>query len=123
VFPIGEKNDIGIGGYFGYRSGERWGLRRNTTLSHAGTTQTISTTTYLEPRDAQQMSDTMTLNLTGYWEFPIKGVVKGRIGVEAVNITNEQEVISINNTTGTPDVGKVAYQSPREYRGQIGITF
>ena len=43
--------------------------------------------------------------------------------VEAVNVTNEQEVISINVNTGLPDPGKVAYQSPREYRLQIGITF
>ena len=65
----------------------------------------------------------MTLNLTGYWQFPITGVVQGRLGVEAVNVTNEQEVISINFSTGQPDPGKVAYQSPREYRLQIGITF
>jgi TonB-dependent receptor-like protein len=123
VFPVGEKNDIGLGGYFGYRSGERYGLRPNTTLSRAGTTQTISTTTYLEDRDAEQMEDTMTLNLTGYWQFPIRGVVQGRVGVEAVNITDEQEVISINIANGAPDAGKVAYQAPREYRLQVGITF
>ena len=27
VFPVSAKNDIGLGGYFGFRSGERWGLR------------------------------------------------------------------------------------------------
>jgi hypothetical protein len=40
-----------------------------------------------------------------------------------VNVTNEQEVISINLTTGQPDAGKTAIQSPREYRFQVGLTF
>jgi outer membrane receptor protein involved in Fe transport len=69
------------------------------------------------------MEDTMTLNLTGYWQFPIAGIVQGRLGVEAINVTNEQEVISINIATGQPDAGKVAYQAPREFRLQVGITF
>ena len=68
---------IGLGGYFGYRSGERWGLRSRTTLRSPVSGQTISTTTYLEPRDAEQLEDTMTLNLSGHWQFPIKGLVSG----------------------------------------------
>jgi hypothetical protein len=123
IFPVGAKNNIGLGGYFGFRSGEYWGLRPNIVATRAGTTQTINTTAYREDRDAQQMEDTYTLNLTGYWQFPIKGIVSGRLGVEAVNVTNEQEVISINIASGQPDAGKVAYQAPREYRLQVGITF
>jgi hypothetical protein len=69
------------------------------------------------------MEDTYTLNLTGWWQFPIAGVWSGRLGVEAVNVTNEQEVISFNLATGQPDAGKQAIQAPREIRLQIGITF
>jgi hypothetical protein len=122
MFPVG-RHDFTVSGYFGYRSGERWGLRPNTVLSRPGTTQTINTTTYREPRDAQQLEDTYTLNLAGYWLFPIMGAVEGRLGAEVVNVTNEQEVISINIANGQPDAGKVAYQAPREYRFQIGISF
>ena len=33
VFPIGEHS-IGLGGYFGFRAGERWGLRAPATVRH-----------------------------------------------------------------------------------------
>jgi hypothetical protein len=65
----------------------------------------------------------MTLNLTGYWQFPIAAQFSGRVGIEAVNITNEQEVIGINHATGLRETGKLAFQVPREYRLQIGVTF
>jgi hypothetical protein len=124
VFPIGEHS-IGLGGYFGFRSGERWGLRAPTTVRHptASPAQNISTTAYVEPRGSQQLEDTMTLNLSGHWEFPIAGQFKGRLGAEVVNVTNEQELIGINFNTGLPVAGKLAYQSPREYRFQVGVTF
>ena len=35
VFPIGEHS-IGLGGYFGFRSGERWGLRAPTSVRSSG---------------------------------------------------------------------------------------
>jgi hypothetical protein len=126
VFPVSEKNDIGLGGYFGFRSGERYGLRPNIVAVRPGApanAPAINTTAYRQDRDAEQMEDTFTLNLTGYWQFPIHGIVRGRLGGEVVNVTNEQEVISINIASGLPDAGKVAYQAPREYRFQIGITF
>jgi hypothetical protein len=126
---VGLKNlELGsttltLGGYFGFRSGEPWGLRAPTSLRHPVSGISQSTTTYVTDRDANQMEDTYTLNLSGYWQFPISGRFEGRVGVEAVNVTNEQEVISINLTTGQPDAGKTAIQSPREYRFQVGLTF
>jgi hypothetical protein len=126
VFPVSARNNIGLGGYFGFRSGEYWGLRPNIVAVRPGAPANapiINTTAYREDRDAQQMEDSYTLNLTGYWQFPITGSVQGRLGVEAVNVTNEQEVISINIASGQPDAGKVAYQAPRELRLQVGITF
>jgi hypothetical protein len=122
IFPVGHHN-LGLGGYFGFRSGEYWGRRLQTQVRAPGGNAIITTTTYAEPRDAQQMEDTYTLNLTGWWQFPIAGSVSGRLGVEAVNVTDEQEFISINLATGQPDVGKQAIQAPRELRLQIGITF
>ena len=122
VFPIGEHS-IGLGGYFGFRAGERWGLRQPATLRHPVSGQTIQTTTYVEQRGAQQLEDTMTLNLSGHWEFPIAGQFSGRLGAEVVNVTNEQELTGINFNNGLPVAGKLAYQSPREYRFQVGVTF
>jgi hypothetical protein len=121
-FLIGSHT-LGLGGYLGYRSGERWGLRVPVTLRHPVSLQTINSTTYIQPRDAEQLEDTHTLNLSGHWLFPIAAQFKGRVGVEAVNVTNEQEVTGINVATGERDAGKVAFQAPREYRFQIGVTF
>jgi hypothetical protein len=122
VFTFGSQS-LGFGGYYGFRSGEVWGRRASTQVRHPVSSQPINTTTYVEARDAHQMEDTFTLNLTGFWEFPIGGRFHGRLGVEAVNVTNEQEVISINLNNGQPDAGKSAIQSPREIRLQIGVTF
>ena len=123
VFPIGEHS-IGLGGYFGFRSGERWGLRAPASVrSPVSGGQTIQTTTYVEQRGAQQLEDTMTLNLSGHWEFPIAGQFSGRLGAEVVNVTDEQELVGMNFNTGQPDSGKLAFQSPREYRFQVGVTF
>ena len=122
TFPIGRQH-LGIGGYWSYRSGERWGLRSNTTVKSPISGQTIATTTYVEPRDAEKLDDTMVLSLTGNWQFPIAGGVSGRVGFEAVNVTNEQELIGINIANGLPQPGRIAYQSPREYRLQVGVTF
>jgi hypothetical protein len=122
IFPIGSHS-IALGGYFGYRAGEYWGKRTATQVRHPVSGNLISTTRYEQPLDAEQLEDTFTLNLNGHWRFPIAGQVEGRVGVEAVNITNEQEVIAVNHATGLAEVGKLAFQSPREYRLQVGITF
>jgi L-alanine-DL-glutamate epimerase-like enolase superfamily enzyme len=46
-----------------------------------------------------------------------------QVSVEAVNVTNEQEVIGINRANAQPLPGIAAFQTPREYHGQIGIEF
>jgi hypothetical protein len=120
-FPIGNHT-IGLGGYFGYRSGERWGLRVPTTLRHPVSGKTINSTTYVQPRDAGQLEDTMTLNLSGHWLFPIAAQVKS-VGVGAVSITNEQELIGIQISNSQPVAGKLAYAGAAQYRFQIGVTF
>jgi hypothetical protein len=121
-FPIGTHSIV-LGGYFGFRSGERWGKRTATQVRHPTSGNLISTTRYEQPIDAEQLEDTYTLNLNGQWRFPIRGQFEGRVGIEAVNVTNEQEVIAINHATGQRDTGKLAFQSPREYRLQIGFSF
>ena len=117
------NHKIGAGGYLAFRSGERWAVRQATQIAHPVSNQRIATTTYRVPRDSEQLEDTYSLNLTGSWTFPIHGRFAGRVGLEAVNVTNEQEVIGINRANGQPLPGIGALQTPREYRGQIGIEF
>ncbi len=117
------RHNISLGVYYGFRSGERWGLRRPTRLRHPVSGATINTSAYREPRDTNQLEDTHTLNLTGMWDFPLGGGINGRFGVELVNITNEQEIIGINRANGRQIPGTAALQSPREVRLQAGIRF
>ena len=116
-------HDVSLGAYYFFRSGERWGLRPNTTVAHPVSGQRISTTTYREPRDAQQLEDIFNVNLSVDWTFPIAGQVRGRFGAEAANLTDEQEIVVVNITNGEPSPGVVAYQVPRELRLKIGVSF
>jgi hypothetical protein len=117
------KHDLSVGAYYFFRSGLRWGLRPNTTLTHPLSAQTITTTTYAQSRDAEQLEDTFNVNLGADWTFPIAKSVRGKVGAEVANLTNEQEVIVINLPTGAPSPGIAAYQIPREFRIKAGITF
>ena len=49
--------------------------------------------------------------------------MRGRIGAEVANATDEQEVVAINVATGEPSAGIVAYQVPRELRVKLGVSF
>ena len=121
-FVLGRHN-ISVGGYYGFRSGERWGRRQATRLVHPVTGARINTSSYREPRDVNQLEDTHTVNLTGMWDFPLGGRIHGRVGLELVNITNAQEIIGINRANGRQLPGTAALQSPREYRIHVGIRF
>jgi hypothetical protein len=121
-FTLGTHS-LGLGGYVSFRSGQPWGIVQATTILHPVSGRSIATTTYREPRDARELEDTYGLNLTGTWSFPIRGTVAGRLGIEVVNVTNEQELISINTGTGQPLPGRIAWEPPREIRAQIGIEF
>jgi outer membrane receptor protein involved in Fe transport len=117
------KHDLSLGAYHFFRSGLRWGLRPNTTLIHPVSRQTITTTTYTQSRDAEQLEDTFNLNLTADWTFPIAGKVRGKLGAEVANVTDEQEAIVVNLATGNVSPGVSAYQTPREIRVKAGISF
>jgi hypothetical protein len=116
-------HDVGFGANYFFRSGARWGLLSNTTIVHPVSFQAISTTTYLEPRDTQQLEHSFSLNLTADWSFPIAGSVRGEIGAEVANVTDEQEVVVINQANGAPAPGIAAFQLPRELRVKLGVSF
>jgi hypothetical protein len=86
-------------------------------------TATITTTRYLEPRDANELADVYALNVTGAWEFPIAGRVAGSLRAEVANVTDEQEQIAVNLATGVPIPVRQSYQKPREMRFVAGIRF
>jgi hypothetical protein len=83
----------------------------------------ISSTRYAQPRDANQLEDTYTLNLTGGWDFPIASRVSGNLKLEVANVTDEQEQIAVNLATGQPIRVRQSYQKPREMRVLAGVRF
>ena len=81
-FDMTERQQLTFGGWFTYRTGKPWGLRPNVSASHPARRRlrvapTITTTRYIQPRDANELEDIYALNLTGAWEFPIAGRVPG----------------------------------------------
>jgi hypothetical protein len=132
-FTLGN-HEISIGGLFSFRSGERWGRRPNLTIlancgatancvSFPGLIGTLTTTRYLEPRDANQLEDLKSLNLTAGWVFPIAGNVEGNLKLEATNVTDEQEQIDVVLATGLPQQARGFFSQPREFRVLAGVRF
>jgi hypothetical protein len=117
------RHDVGFGAYYFFRSGQPWGLLGFTTIVHPVSLQTIDSSTYLEPPDARRLEDTSSLNLTADWSFPIAGSVRGKIGAEIANVTDEQEAVAINVVTGETSGGISSYQVPRELRLELGVSF
>ena len=118
------KHTLSLGGLAWFRSGERWGNRPTFAVNSTvipNIQGTINTSRFIEPRDLRELPETMTLNLNG-WSSLDQGV-EGTLRAEVANVTDEQENIGINFNNGQPVAGKLAYQSPREYRLQIGVTF
>ena len=121
------RNDIGLGGYFGFRSGEYWGRRpqhRGGAPGRPVTAPTINTTTYARPRDAQPDGRHLHAQpdrLLGVPDHGQRPGPAGRRGGERHQRAGSHQHQHHDRYCPTP--GKVAYQAPREYRLQIGITF
>ncbi len=121
TFQLGNHS-LNLGGFFWFRSGEWWGRTESTTLRHPSGSS-IRSTTRPEPRDANQMPDLMSLNMTLGWHFPLGSVLEGSLRVEAANLTNEQESIRISTSSGRITPVPTSYQVTREYRFVAGIRF
>jgi hypothetical protein len=130
---LGE-HELSLGGLLWFRSGERWGRRPNLTLAAAcpspancvvvpGLIGTLTTTRYIQPRDANALEDLMSLNLTGGWSFPIAGPMDGSLKLEVTNVTDEQEQIDVVLATGVPQPARGFFSQPREIRALAGVRF
>jgi hypothetical protein len=117
------RHEVGVGAFLSYRSGEPWGLQASTTVVHPVSGAAITTSTFTEPRDAHELEPSFELNVTGDWIFPLSDRVRGQVGVEVANLTNEQEVVAINRLTGAAVPGVTAFQLPRELRLRVGVSF
>jgi hypothetical protein len=124
TFALGGDHRLSLGGWVTFRSGRPWGLRPAVQLRLPGqATPFIASTRYAQPRDANQLEDTYTINLTGGWDFPIAGRVSGNLKAEVANVTDEQEQIAVNLANGQPIAVRQSYQKPREMRLLAGVRF
>jgi hypothetical protein len=114
---------LGLGAFLWFRSGQPWGRLSNVTLRHPGSGQVIRSTVYTEPRDAHLLPDTINLNLTGSWSFPLGARLEGTLRAELANVTDEQDAIAINSNTGQVVPVRSSYQTPRELRLLAGVRF
>ena len=105
------------------QAGRRWGLRPSTAVLHPVSGARINTWAYVEPRDAQQLPNTITLGVAAAWDFPIRGAFAGKIGFEVANVTDEQDQVSVNLANGRARSSAGGYLVPREFRLKLGITF
>ncbi len=121
-FQFGRQA-LTLGGFFAVSSGRYFGGTAATTVAHPVTGLEIDTNTRVEARDGQQLEGIYTLDLSAMWSFPIKGPVEGQLGLEAANITDQQEVLEIDTNTLQPINSLLAWQVPREFRLKVGIRF
>ena len=105
------------------QAGRRWGRRPSTAVLHPVSGARINTWAYVEPRDAQQLPDTITLGVAAAWDFPIRGAFAGKVGFEVANVTDEQEQVSVNLANGRASSSAGGYLVPREFRLKLGFTF
>ena len=117
------NHDLMTSAFLKYTAGEPWALHPSTRVAHPVSGQTISTTTFREPRGSQQLEDFWMLNLNATYQFPIAGSVQGIIGGEVANATNEQALVRINRRNGRPNTSVRAFQFPREFRLKVGFRF
>jgi hypothetical protein len=121
-FDFGEHGVV-LSGFLYFATGAYYGLQREISVAHPVTGLQIDTVSFEEPRDAHQLEDNMNLNLAATWSFPIRGRVEGLLGLEAANVTDEQEVVQVNVLTLEPIASVEAYQPPRELRLKVGVRF
>ena len=122
IFELGNHR-LSLGGFFSGSSGRYFGPTLATTVAHPTTGVEIDTVTRLAPRDGMQLDDIYTLNGSVVWFFPIRGSIKGQLGFEAANLTDEQGVLFVNPRTLEPISTVTAWQLPREFRLKAGFRF
>jgi len=117
------RHDLVLGGFLHYAAGRPWGSHVSTQVRHPVSGQTITTSTYREPSDANRLPDTWTVDLSLMYSVAMVGNVRAKIGFDLANATDSQEPVTINTSTGRPNARVSSYQRPREFRLKVGFSF
>jgi hypothetical protein len=132
LFRLGKGHTINLGGFARYQSGGRWTLNQVTTVPVPGVVPetTASITEYLEPAGSRELSGSYQLDLNASWQFPIVGRLSGSLLLEALNVTNEQELLFASDAGTRAEIADPSYlaanwnyQTPRQYRALVSLNF
>ena len=97
------KQDLVLGGFVHFAAGRPWGSHVATQVRHPVSNQSINTSTYREPSDANRLPDTLTVDLSVMYSTALAGDVRARLGFEVANMTDSQEPVNINQSSGMPN--------------------
>ena len=117
------KHDLVLGGFVHYAAGRPWGTHVSTQVRHPVSNQAINTSTFREPSDANRLPDTWTIDLSTMYSVAMAGDVRVKLGFEVANLTDNQEPVNINRSSGRPNQQVAFFQRPREFRLKLGLSF
>jgi len=117
------RHDLVLGGFLHYAAGRPWGRHVSTQVRHPVSGQTITTSTFREPSDANRLPDSWTFDLSVMYSVAMASNVRAKIGFDLANLTDNQEPININLSSGRPRARVSDYQRPREFRLKLGFSF
>jgi hypothetical protein len=126
-FPIG-KHAINIGGFFNYAAGEVWSRTGTVTAPFAGSSTGLTEAfndplgINFEPENSRRLDDYWWINTSVAWLFPLGSTVKGQLRLESTNITDEQDMISVEGT-GFPRNSRREFQRPTQHRFVFNVSF
>ncbi len=117
---LGGGHSLDVSGLFFFHSGVPW--QRVETLEISG----LNITHFLEPRGSRRIEDQYQLNTSIFWNFPLWQGLEGKIGLEVLNLTDEQAQTGSDDRqalTGEPALSTLIIQRPRAFRLLAAITF
>ena len=120
VANLGGGHSVDIGGLFFFQSGVPWELIETVEVSG------LTVTHFLEPRGSRRIEDQHQLNASVSWNFPLGLGLEGKIGMEVLNVTDEQAQIGTDDSlrlTGKSNLSTLIIQRPRAFRLLATITF
>ena len=141
---IGSKgHSFLVGGSFQWRSGKPWQRVEGASLGDPCETEfwepgfeltcdptqflvDSGTGLYLEPRGSRDgFNSTWNTNMTVMWFFPLgwREDFNGFVRVDATNITNNQDLLRINNGGEVSASRYIGWQNPRRFVGTVGLRF
>ena len=75
-----------------------------------------------EPENSRRLDDYWWINTSVAWLFPLGSKVNGQLRLESTNLTDEQDLISVEGT-GFPRNSRREFQRPTQHRFVFNVSF